>query len=140
MQIYFLKNKKSFDKRKTLYYVHFYPFQSNKEKQNNKMKEDMKRESKDSLNNKRLKYNSQNQQKTNILIPDFMKKEMLLSKQTLLPYDETHVNCERHFLYFTSRLAIIYNPLSKTQRFYQGHRYKITCISVHPSSFIQKII
>jgi len=94
----------------------------------------MKRESKERLNIKKLKYNSQNQQKTNIFIPGYMKKEISLSKQTLLPYDETHTNCERHFLYFTSRLAIIYNPLSKTQRIYQGHRYKITCLSVHPSS------
>lgn len=104
----------------------------------NKLKEENKRETKQNINNKRLKFNSQNQQKGNILIPEFMKKEMLLSKQTLLPYDETHVNCERHFLYFTSRLAIIYNPLSKTQRIYQGHRYKITCISVHPSSTLKK--
>jgi len=107
--------------------------QTNKDK-SSKLKEEGKRENKEALNSKRLKYTSQNQQKTNILIPDFMKKEMLLSKQTLLPYDETHTNCERHFLYFTSRLAIIYNPLSKIQRIYQGHRYKITCISVHPSS------
>ena len=122
--------------------MHYYPFQSNKDK-SNKLKEESKRESKEAFNSKRLKYTSQNQQKTNILIPDFMKKEMLLSKQTLLPYDETHLNCERNFLYFTSRVAIIYNPLSKTQRIYEGHRYKITCISVHPSreiSFYRKSI
>lgn len=40
-----------------------------------------------------------------------MQKEMLYAKQSLLPYDEVHKICQRHFIYFASRIAIIYDPI-----------------------------
>lgn len=50
-------------------------------------------------------------------------------------YQEIHENCKRYFVYFTSRVAIVYNPLTNKQRFYEGHRSKITCLAMHPLFF-----
>ncbi len=69
-----------------------------------------------------------------IMIPEHMQKEMLLAKQMLLPYDETHEDCQRYFVFFTSRVAVIFDPITNKQRFYEGHKFKITCMAVHPSS------
>lgn len=35
-------------------------------------------------------------------------------------------------MYITSRVAVVYNPSNNTQRFYEGHRFKITCLAIHP--------
>ncbi len=49
-------------------------------------------------------------------------------------FEYEHDNCDRYFVYFVSRFAIIYDPHSNTQRFYEGHRYRITSLAMHPSS------
>ena len=67
-------------------------------------------------------------------LPPYLQKQMLFSNEGIIPYDCKHEYCERYFLYFVSRIAIIYDPLTNTQRFYEGHRYRITTLSVHPSS------
>jgi hypothetical protein len=72
--------------------------------------------------------------KTGSPIPSFLQKQMVFSKTPLINYDEKHEACERNFLWICSRLAVIFNPNTNTQRFYQGHKYKISCIAVHPSS------
>ena len=35
-------------------------------------------------------------------------------------------------MYISSRVAIVYNPLNNQQKFYEGHRFKITCLAIHP--------
>lgn len=54
----------------------------------------------------------------------------------LLPYDELHNNCERQRLHFVSRIAIISSSKNSQQRFYEGHKNKISCMAVHPSKYI----
>jgi hypothetical protein len=49
-------------------------------------------------------------------------------------FKKMHIGCSRAFAYFTSRYAIVYNPATKQQSFYQGHKFKITAMTVHPSS------
>lgn len=49
-------------------------------------------------------------------------------------YDDHYDNNDRCFVYFISRIAIVYDPLTNEQRFYEGHKSKITCMAVHPSS------
>lgn len=50
----------------------------------------------------------------------------------LLPYTESHSDCQKYVLYFVDRILIRYCPLSKQQRFYDQHRYAVTCLAVHP--------
>lgn len=115
----FVYGFQAYDKRKTLFYVHLYSWADKAEKKKGKGK------------GKKGDVEPQ----SSVLIPDYMKKEMLFSKNKLLPYDDTHDHCQRLFVYFTSRMAIVYNPATHKQTFYEGHKYKITCLSIHPSSF-----
>lgn len=46
-----------------------------------------------------------------------------------------HENCQRHFVYFSGRIGIVFNPLTNKQKFYEGHQNKITCLAIHPLKF-----
>lgn len=46
-------------------------------------------------------------------------------------YTQTKV-CHKHFIYFSSRLGIVFNPLNNKQDFYEGHRLKISTMVIHP--------
>ena len=48
-------------------------------------------------------------------------------KQTIL-YDQTHENCQKYLVYFTSRFGILYSTFTNKQAFYQGHSLKISTI------------
>ena len=37
-------------------------------------------------------------------------------------------------LYFQAALGVIYNPATRTQRFYQGHNDDIRCIALNPAN------
>lgn len=64
-------------------------------------------------------------------------KALNVTKQMeLIPYDEAYENSERFFVYFISRIAVVYDPTTNEQRFYEGHRAKITAMTIHPSSRI----
>lgn len=39
-------------------------------------------------------------------------------------------------IYFVGRILIIYNSLNKKQRFYEGHKQKVTCFNIHPEKVI----
>jgi WD40 repeat protein len=47
-------------------------------------------------------------------------------------YEKKHSHCYRHFIYYTSRLAIVFNPTKNKQEFYEGHKLKISAMSLHP--------
>jgi len=49
---------------------------------------------------------------------------------------EVHEKCQRDFLYFAGRVLVIFDPLLKKQRFYEGHKKKVTCFSIHPEKVI----
>ncbi|CAD8183513.1 unnamed protein product [Paramecium pentaurelia] len=112
----------AYDKRRTLFYVHFYNKQE-KKRRGGQQQQDLKSE-------QRKRMEQMNQQ--SIMLPVQFQKEMLLAKQALLPYDDFHNDCQRHFVYITSRIAVVYNPLNNQQKFYEGHRFKITCLAIHP--------
>ena len=64
-------------------------------------------------------------------------KEMLFSKYSPIPYDQKHQNCDRYIAYFVSRVAIVTKCTtgsSSPQRFYEGHKARISCMATHPSS------
>ena len=42
-----------------------------------------------------------------------------------------HKNCGKKIIYYLSRFVIIYNPFKSIQKIYQGHRNKISCISIN---------
>ena len=50
--------------------------------------------------------------------------------------ENTHKHCRRDFVYFTSRVLIIYTPETEKQRFYEGHKKKVTCFSIHPDKVL----
>lgn len=71
-----------------------------------------------------------------LILPENYLREMLFSKYTPIPYDQKHQNCERYIAYFCSRVAVVSKCTGETQkqRFYEGHRARIACMAVHPSS------
>jgi len=36
----------------------------------------------------------------------------------------------KRFVYFVSKLVVIYNPALNSQNFYRGHRFKVTCFKL----------
>lgn len=40
------------------------------------------------------------------------------------------VDNPKRFLYYVAKVAILYNPQSNTQKFYQGHNARITCLNL----------
>mmetsp|Transcript_9178 Transcript_9178/g.8080 ORF Transcript_9178/g.8080 Transcript_9178/m.8080 type:complete len:293 (+) Transcript_9178:674-1552(+) len=59
-----------------------------------------------------------------------------MSRRSASTYGDEKVDLERFFVYFVSRIGIVYNPNHNKQKFYQGHKYKITCQASHPSRLI----
>lgn len=53
--------------------------------------------------------------------------------EELLRYYKIRNNSKRFYCYFTSRVAIIADSEKLSQRFYEGHRHKISCMTSHPS-------
>jgi len=108
----------SFSRRKTVHFLHYY---SIKDKQN----QSGSRQPKHPIETK------------NLQLPANYLKEMLFSKYSPIPYDQKHHNCERYIAYFVSRIAIVMQCKSKEsspQRFYEGHKARISCMATHPSS------
>jgi hypothetical protein len=107
----------SFNRRKTVYFLHYY---SIKERASiiNPTQTGPQPEIKD------------------LVLPENYLREMLFSKYTPIPYDQKHENCERFIAYFCSRIAVVakYTAGPQVQRFYEGHRARISCMAVHPSS------
>ena len=67
-------------------------------------------------------------------VPEYVQSHKLSAK-SLLPYNELHDDCERLVVYFASRIAVVMSTKQNSkQRFYEGHKFKVTCIAVHPSS------
>jgi len=49
-----------------------------------------------------------------------------------IEYEQIHGKCEKNLVYFTSRFAIIYSVSQTQQRFYSGHKLKISAVAKHP--------
>lgn len=69
-----------------------------------------------------------------VLNEDFENKSINEILQALnfakLREEIAHYRCEKNILYFHSRIAIIYEPNTKIQTFYQGHRKRISCFAI----------
>lgn len=50
--------------------------------------------------------------------------------------DQEKLTGHRLFVYYVSRIVIVYNPKTNKQRFYECHNDKITCICVHDLRFL----
>jgi WD40 repeat protein len=108
-----------FNRRKTLFFLHYYSIKE-KSKATDPTQTGPQPEMKD------------------LILPENYLKEMLFSKYTPIPYDQRHVNCERFIAYFSSRVAVVAKCTSGApkQKFYEGHRARISCMAVHPSKMI----
>lgn len=106
-----------FNRRKTLFFLHYYSIKE-KSKATDPLQTGPQPEMKD------------------LVLPENYLKEMLFSKYTPIPYDQKHVNCERFIAYFCSRVAVVAKCTTGApkQKFYEGHRARISCMTVHPSS------
>jgi WD40 repeat protein len=49
-----------------------------------------------------------------------------------IKYEQKHITCHKHFIYYTSRLGVVFNPIKNKQEFYEGHRLKISAMTLHP--------
>jgi hypothetical protein len=108
-----------FNRRKTLFFLHYYSIKE-KTKATDPTQTGPQPEMKD------------------LILPENYLKEMLFSKYTPIPYDQRHVNCERYIAYFCSRVAVVAkcSTGAPKQKFYEGHRARISCMAVHPSKMI----
>jgi len=109
----------AFSRRKTLFFLHYYSV-SDKNRVTDPTQTGPQAEVKD------------------VILPENYLKEMLFSKYTPIPYDQKHQNCERYMAYFCSRVAIVSKCTTGDlrQKFYEGHRARISCMAVHPSKLI----
>lgn len=116
MEIDFIYGFECYQRRKTLFYVHQYdekdqaPVASAKEK------------------------NKKGTERQDPLLPDYLVDQMIFPKNTKPRFPEIYYNAERHLAYFAGRTAIIYSQHNNSQRFYQGHTSRITCMDIHPNS------
>jgi len=39
-------------------------------------------------------------------------------------------------IYFVGRILVVWNIYNKKQRFYEGHKKKVTCMNIHPNKMI----
>lgn len=80
--------------------------------------------------------------KLELLLPKLLgpQYKYLLEKGTQafepLKYEKKHTICHKHFVYYSSRLAIVFNPIKNKQEFYEGHRLKISALALHPTRAI----
>ena len=61
---------------------------------------------------------------------------MLFSKYSPIPYDVQHKHCDRHYIHFVSRVAVVSSSKNTSQKFYEGHSRKISAMAIHPSKMI----
>lgn len=112
-----------FNRRNTIFYLHYHP-----------LKQAAKQEQ---LRRAKLAKERRQKMEEVPLHPNYI-KEMLFSKYSALPYDKKHTHCTRKICYFVSRVAVI-SPVDsneRNQKFYEGHRAQISCMSIHPSKMI----
>ena len=67
--------------------------------------------------------------------------DLMINDNQELKFDEgfcdNSTSCNREFVYITSRIAIVLNPKKPhIQKFYEGHKEKISCLTVHPNKNI----
>lgn len=121
----------AFDRRRTLFYVHNHSvvdFQTT-----------VSPETLASLKNPNHQGNKNpsDQYDTKFLsLPQNYLKEMLFSKYQAIPYDVHHKQCERKYIHFVSRIAVISSSVNNSQQFYEGHSRKISSMCMHPSKMI----
>ena len=53
-----------------------------------------------------------------------------------IKYEKKHLNWHKHFIYYSSRLGIVFNPIKNKQDFYEGHKFKISALALHPKKSI----
>jgi hypothetical protein len=58
--------------------------------------------------------------------------QTLLSQQKPIEYDPIHATCQKKMIYYTSRIAVVFDAAKRVQSFYQGHKLKISAIARHP--------
>lgn len=49
-----------------------------------------------------------------------------------IEYDPVHATCSKQMIYYTTRIGVVYDVAKRKQRFYQGHKLKISAIARHP--------
>jgi len=144
LELHFVYGFLSSEKRNTLFYVHDHRGKPSRRvvKPSDKAKSDLGKVNKDgAAGDDEIQMSLFDKESALMHMPSYLQKQMLFSNKTPIPYDNKYDYChERYFIYFVSRVAIIYNPHRNEQRFYEGHRYRITALAVHPSSNFLHVI
>jgi hypothetical protein len=137
LELHFVYGFQSYEKRNTLFYGHYVHHKSHKayERENGsplKAREDIRMITEEEENNVFLNKNS------SLFLQPQPGKLIMYAKETpgKVSFDHNREDCDRYFVYFASRVAIVYDPRTNKQRFYEGHRYRITSMCMHPSSII----
>jgi hypothetical protein len=130
MDLHFVYGFQSYERRNTLFYAYY----SQPKKDSEKKKTDIKTVG-ISQNEKDMAGSLKNKDSA-LFLSAKIQNEILYSRNQENNEDKNEYR-ERYFVYFVSRVAIIYNPLSNEQRFYQGHKFRITALAMHPSSTLQ---
>ena len=127
MDLHFVYGFQSFERRNTLFYAYY-----NQPRRNKPGTKSDVRTVGTTQNNEEIQGSLKNKDGA-LFLNSKVQNEILYSKN-YTNSEEKNDYRERYFAYFVSRVAIIYNPLSNEQRFYQGHKFRITVLAMHPSS------
>jgi len=115
------------DKRHTVMYMHFF----------NKLDQDVadRIKLKQAISaTKALNHGEAAEKKLDELLPRTLGTDYqsLLKQHQAVEYDPVHATCQKQLLYFTSRIGVMYDTSKRSQKFYQGHKVKISSIAKHP--------
>ena len=140
LKLQYIYGFQAFEKRRTLFYAHHYSMKKTNTEDLGKEKKIKLSISSENIASALNKFSSKEDRadddEENIILPNFLQEQLLFSKETPISYDAKHDNCDRYFAYFVSRVAILYSPITNEQKFYEGHKNKITAITMHPSSIL----
>lgn len=125
----------SSEKRNTLFYGHYIPPKDGKAHKHRKHKDLGSKGIVKTIVDDEDRHAFMNKNSSLFIHPQTQKAIMFAKEMPgAISYDQDHDNCDRFFVYFVSRIAIVYDPITNSQRFYEGHRYQITSMCMHPSS------
>jgi WD40 repeat protein len=128
LELDFVYGFEAFDRRKTLFYVHNH---SVKDFDIDGLDGNYKKDK-----NETIVAGTPFGETKYLTLPQNYLKEMLFSKYSAIPYDIQHKQCEKKYIHFVSRVAVISSSQNNSQTFYEGHSRKISAMAIHPSKMI----
>eukprot|EP01156_Anaeramoeba_ignava_P011457 Anaeramoba_ignava/a483397_44.p1 GENE.a483397_44~~a483397_44.p1 ORF type:complete len:679 (-),score=213.38 a483397_44:41-1843(-) len=72
-------------------------------------------------------------QNTSKMFNNSLELEFIYGYRGIESRDNIQVTRNQELVYYASRMGIVYNPQTHTQRFFFGHTTEITCLTLHPN-------